>query len=335
MNFIRKRKTLLLIVIMAAISLLSVTITKAFNRNNNNENSTLNIVTSFYPMYIATANIVEGMDHVKLVNLMEKQGGCLHDYQLTTSDMRKLEDADVFIMNGAGMEGYVEEIIKAYPDLTIIDTSKGTTLLDYDGEEHSHEDEEEDDNHEENHSHEEDEPEDEHTHDHGDYNAHMWLDCDNYVIQIQNIANGLAAIDKENGEDYVNHQNEYVAKVQEIKKAFEQLGTPKQTDVITFHNSFDYLAKKLGIHVAYSVEIENESSLNAGQIATVIDYVKKNDVHVLFTEKQYEATIANQIATETGAKVYVLDSLVTGDGNLNSYIDGMMENLEVIKGTLY
>ena len=66
------------------------------------------IVTSFYPMYIDAINITKGVDGVEVVNMTKPQTGCLHDYQLTTEDMKTLEKADAFIVNGAGMESFLD-----------------------------------------------------------------------------------------------------------------------------------------------------------------------------------------------------------------------------------
>lgn len=64
------------------------------------ENTDLTIVTSFYPMYVATLNVVDGVEGIQLKNLSEPQTGCLHDFQLTTADMKLLSTADVLIVNG-------------------------------------------------------------------------------------------------------------------------------------------------------------------------------------------------------------------------------------------
>ena len=70
------------------------------------------IVTSFYPMYIDVINITKGVDGVKVVNMTKPQTGCLHDYQLTTEDMKTLEKADLFVANGAGMENFLDKAVK-------------------------------------------------------------------------------------------------------------------------------------------------------------------------------------------------------------------------------
>ena len=62
------------------------------------------IVTSFYPMYLFTRNLTEGISGVTVVNMTAQNAGCLHDYQLLSKDMKALGAADAFVINGAGME---------------------------------------------------------------------------------------------------------------------------------------------------------------------------------------------------------------------------------------
>ena len=81
----------------------------------------LTVVTSFYPMYIAAENVIGDADGVRLENLSEPQTGCLHDFQLTPEDMKLLSTADVFIINGGGIESFMKEVAEAYPNLKIID----------------------------------------------------------------------------------------------------------------------------------------------------------------------------------------------------------------------
>ena len=82
-------------------------------------------VTSFYPMYIAAENVIGDADGVRLENLSEPQTGCLHDFQLTPEDMKLLSTADVFIINGGGIESFMKEVAEAYPNLKIAFVAKG------------------------------------------------------------------------------------------------------------------------------------------------------------------------------------------------------------------
>ena len=87
------------------------------------------VVTSFYPIHLLARNLLEGIDGIELASLAEPTSGCLHDYQLQTGDMKTLARADVFLINGAGMEGYLEGVFEAFPTLPVVDASQGVTMI--------------------------------------------------------------------------------------------------------------------------------------------------------------------------------------------------------------
>ena len=87
------------------------------------------IVTSFYPMYVATINITDGVDGVEVSNMTKPQTGCLHDYQLMTEDMKTLEKADAFCHQWAGMEDFMDKVTEQQKKLKVIDASRGIELI--------------------------------------------------------------------------------------------------------------------------------------------------------------------------------------------------------------
>ena len=89
-------------------------------KNTDEADDMLTVVTSFYPMYIATLNIVDGVEGVRLENLSEPQTGCLHDFQLTPEDMKLLSTADVFVINGGGIESCFCDVGKPYPNRGVV-----------------------------------------------------------------------------------------------------------------------------------------------------------------------------------------------------------------------
>lgn len=326
------KKLAVLFSIFLFVSLCSVVCTGALNHTQQKEDKELTIVTSFYPVYIATENVIDGMDDVTLINLTENHSGCLHDYQLTTQDMRALEQADVFIMNGGGMESFVEDIAKQYPNLTIIDASEGIDFLESEGHSHKHGEEEEEDKHE--HGHDEEE---ESEHDHGheeEENAHVWMNPVLYQQQVHNIAAGLEKVDSDRIHIYEKNEKTYVNEIKYLIQEYKQLPDVSGQYVITFHDAFAYLAQFMKLEVPYSVDLDDDSGLSAGQIAQVVDCVKHNGVKMLFTEKQYSKSIASNVSNETDAKVYVLDALVNGSKTKDAYLEGMRSNLEVLKKAL-
>ncbi|MBO5656972.1 MAG: zinc ABC transporter substrate-binding protein, partial [Agathobacter sp.] len=137
-----RNKYVFVAVMLALILILGLGVAAiSVNENNSIENEEdFVVVTSFYPMYIAAMNVIGDAPGVTLKNLSEPQTGCLHDFTLTPEDMKLLSNADVFIINGGGIESFMEEIAEAYPNLVIIEASEGITLLESEmGEEHDHE----------------------------------------------------------------------------------------------------------------------------------------------------------------------------------------------------
>lgn len=330
-NDMKQRKFLVLLGIFAIVIAVGVAVT-SLTGGNGKEKKNFTVVTSFYPMYIATENIVDGIEDISLLNLTENKGGCLHDYQLTTEDMKKLENADVFIMNGGGMESFVEDIIKQYPHLTIIDASEGIQFL-------SSPQEEEFDIHEfeEDHVHGETEESasDTHTHDHGD-NAHVWCDFQRYEKQLDNIKTGLCAWNASYQEQFTRNTQSYQNQLEEISKVWKKAvhKQHKLQAAVVFHDAFRYFMQQSEIDVIGGIDMDEDASLDAGEVASLIHKIEDkkresgNTIEILLiTEDKNRAFITNSIAKQTGAKVVVMNPLTSGAMNKDSYLQGMRENL--------
>lgn len=312
-----KKKLIFLIVSMILITGIGLVLTSMVSKEEDSEN--IKIVTSFYPMYTLTKNII-GEDllnderaEIEVVNLTSYQTGCLHDYQLTTDDMKKLEDASVLVINGGGMEGFVEEIVKSYPDIEIINASEGISMLASEG-----------------HSHEEDH---DHDHDH-EHNAHVWLNMDLYIQQAKNVEQELGRLYPAHNDIFRDNSKEYQERVRELQDEFKiSLAAYKNIPIIIFHDAFVYLADEFGLNMAYVINIDEDSatSLSARQVSDIINIVKQEDVRILLSEEQYSESVAKTIADETDAEVYVVDTIVTGDEDKEAYFDGMRRNLETLK----
>jgi zinc transport system substrate-binding protein len=269
------------------------------------EHNGLNIVTSFYPIYIATINVTKGISGVSVTNMTESATGCLHDYNLKTGDMKRLEGADIFAINGAGMESFMDKIVQQKPGLQTVDASRGITLL-----------------------------KNEST---GGENAHVWVSVSGAVEQVRNIEEQLAACDPANARAYGSNAEAYVKKLEELEKRMhKELDSLKDRNIVTFHEAFTYFAREFGLNVSAVMELDPGSEPEAGELAALIDTVRKDKVRALFTEPQYASDIADVVAKETGAEVYVLDPVVTGkaDGDADAYIKKMEENMKTLKEAL-
>ena len=272
-------------------------------------------VTSFYPMYVFTLNVTKDVPGVRVVNMAGESTGCLHDYQLQTRDMVTLEGADALIINGGGMEQFMDKVIAQQPNLPVIDAGSGIDMLcSEDGHDHEH---------------------GEHDHDHGVYNAHVWLDPALAMRQVQNIADGLAAADSENAESYQQNAAAYKARLQALHTELSaQLAPLAGSAIVTFHEAFTYFADAYGLVVAGVIANDAGEEPSTRQIAETCDLVKSMQVKALFVETQYPTKSAETIARETGAKVFTLDPVVSGDGSPESYENAMRENARVLTEAL-
>ena len=280
------------------------------------------VVTSFYPIYLFTLNLTDGLEGVAVRNLAQPGTGCLHDYQLSTGDMKALQSADVFLINGAGMESYLDFAMDSLPDLRIVDASEGVALLPAEPEEHDH-DEDEDDGHD---------------HDHGDWNAHIWLDAGNAQIMVRNLAAGLMAALPDRAEAIEANRDAFLTRLAALDEELRAgLSDLPRRDIITFHEAFPYFANAYGLHVAAVVNREPDDALSPRQLAELVSTVRALGNPPLFTEPQYEDIAAQTISRETGAPIYELDPVVTGPSEnvpLDYYETCMRANLAVLQEAL-
>ncbi len=83
------------------------------------------IVASFYPVMLVTKMVTEGVDGVAVTTLASTDTGCLHDYALMPNDMKNLETADMFVINGLGMESFLDKL----KTQNTVDLSEGVTAV--------------------------------------------------------------------------------------------------------------------------------------------------------------------------------------------------------------
>lgn len=294
------------------------------------EDEKLHIVTSFYPMYIAAMNVVGDTENVELTNLSEPQTGCLHDFQLTPADMQLLSEADAFIINGGGVESFMEDVASAYPDLVIINASEHLDLLAED-EEEGHEGHEDEENHEE-HDHGEESESGEHVHDHGDVNAHAWMSVEMYRGQVQAIAQGLAELDPEHEQSYLDHAAQYDVKLADLQSEQEEIAPMiSGQSVILFHEAYEYVAGDYGLDVAFVMDLDEERQVSAGEVAQVLEEIEEHGATCILAEELYGQKMAQTVQKSADIQVLYLDTLNRGDYDPDSYLTGMHRNLELMR----
>ena len=280
-------------------------------------NNKIKFVTSCYPVNIITLNLTENIEGVEVINMSENQSGCLHNFQIQSEDLKNIEKSTAFIINGAGMENFLNKVVYEIPKVKIIDSSIGINLIEEETEcTHNHGD-------------------GEHHHHHHESNPHIWLSVENYIKQVQNVTNGLIIVDPTHEKTYKENCEKYIFKLNELKNQLSaDLNELKGKDIITFHKAFSYFAKDFGLNIAGTINDEPENEPSAKQISAVINTIKEKNIKSIFTEPQYSSSSADIIAKETGVKIYTLDPAVTGENSKDSYINIMKENAKTLKSAL-
>lgn len=281
-------------------------------KNTDEADDMLTVVTSFYPMYIAALNIVDGVDGVRLENLSEPQTGCLHDFQLTPEDMKLLSTADVFVINGGGIESFMSDVAKAYPKLDVVEACEDVALL-------SEDDDETDGAHD-------------HDHDHGDENAHAWMSVPRYRTMVKTIASHLAQKDEAHAEEYYANAEKYDAKLAVLEEKIDSLKSlTGGQNIIIFHEAYEYVADDFSMNACYLLDLDEERSVSAGEVKQVIGAIKDDGVSVILAEELYGKSMGDTVSRETDVHMVYIDPLNRGDYDKDSYLDGMEHNIELIK----
>jgi len=259
-------------------------------------------MTSFYPVYITTLNITKDVPGVKVINLTPPVTGCLHNYSLTSNNMKDLALADIFVINGAGMESFLDKVIKENSDLKIVEASKDIELI---------------------------------RGTHEEYNPHVWTSVSNLIKQVENIQKDLSKYDPAHSELYKENALYYIERLYKLKTDIKEgLKDIKNRNIITFHEAFPYFAKEFDLNIVAVIQREPGTEPNARELTETINLIKGKKVKALFIEPQYPKNSADVISRETGLKLYNLDPVVTGPIELDAYIKIMNRNLLVLQEAL-
>ncbi len=315
----------------------------AASNKGNIEGELLQIQTSFYPIYEFTRQVAGDLAKVELL----VPGGVEpHDWEPSPQDIQKLVESDLLIVNGAGMESWLEQVEASTTSgkLEIVEASEGITMMEGgEEEEHAHEEEE--------HAGEEGQaPDDEadageaahehdHDHDHGGLDPHVWLSPALAVQEVRSIEAALAKADPEHAADFKHNADAYVAQLEQLNQEFtEGLAKAKRKDFITQHAAFGYLAREYGLTQVPIAGLAPDQEPSAEQMTEIVKFAKEHQVKTIFFETLVSSKVAETIAREIGAKTAVLNPIegLTADDEAagRDYLSLMRQNLDALKAAL-
>lgn len=292
--------SLLMAVMLCALSLLLTGCGKA----EQSQREGLVIYASVYPVYDFTVKLA---GEYAQVSLLVPAGMEPHDFELGTQDVVKLEEADILVYCGAGMEHWVDKTLETLSNtrLTAVEASEGITLLSAEGM---------------------DDP-------------HVWLDPENAILMMENIKNALCQLDSANAEGYEANFEAYKEKLQALNQRYEEaLGNISKHDIVVSHASFGYLCNAYGLNQVAIEGVMADSEPDPATMSSIINFMNEQGIQVIFDEALENQKVVETIAKETGADVQVLDPIEglsqTRMEAGEDYFSIMEKNLEVLKAAL-
>ena len=238
-----------------------------------------------------------------------------HAYNLTSSDIKKIREARLVLLNGLGLEK--AELQRAVKQSKVASAEATAGIKPLAADEHHHE---------HNHGHD---------HDHGEFDPHVWNDPVLMQRYAANVAIALIKADPAGSRYYQQRFKDYQNVLNQLNNyANQQFGAvaPAKRKVLTGHDSFAYLGKRYQVKFISPQGVSSEAEPSARQIAAIIRQIKAENVKAVFTENIKDGRMIARIAKETGVKVsggLYADALSSG-APAGTYADMFRYNVRVM-----
>lgn len=232
----------------------------------------VNVVTTIAPL--SDFILAVGGDRVE-VTVLVPPGAEPHTYEPTPSQMEGVAKADLYVMNGAGLEFWMDKVLGVNKNMVVIDSSEGAVVLRESADE---------------------------------LDPHIWVSLRNAAKQVNNICSGLIQVDPENSDYYNKNRDEYLEKLKALDGELNQTFAAKEDKTfIVYHPAWTYFARDYNL--VQVPLLENEKEPGPKYLASIIDLAIENNITTIFVEPQYNPKSAEVIAREMKANIQVLDPL--------------------------
>jgi zinc transport system substrate-binding protein len=301
------------------------------------------VVVSIKPIHALTAAIMAGVGEPSLIL---KGAASPHGYALSPSDARALQNADLLIWVGPGLEGFLVsslDSLAANATQVMLMEAEGLTLLPWrDTHDHAHheghghhEDHAEahhDDHHEDHHDdhaqHDEkhhgdhhDDHHDEHAHgghhdDHHDDHAeaeggwdnHIWLDPANAQPIVAAIVQALSTLDPANAALFQANAEALLTDIEVLDAEIgRQLDGLGETPFVVFHDAYQYFEAAYGLRAPLAVSLSPEIPPSAQRLRAIQE--EAEGINCFFAEPQFSGQVVERLAEGLGFEVGLLDPL--------------------------
>ena len=273
-----------------------------------NAQAEIKVVASIKPIHSLVSYVMDG---VGTPNILVDGSSSPHSFQLKPSHAKMLQDADIVFWIGEDLESFLETQLSS-----IATNAAKITLMELDDiellkfrEKHifdKHDDHEE---HAEEHAEEQAEHEDHHDeHNHGEFDIHFWLDPEIAKVMVKSITRELSDIDVANKSIYKANALKAIGELDELIEA-TKIKINKDASYVVFHDAYQYFEQRFGIEVLGALSVNPEILPGAKQLTEIREVIEHENVKCIFSEPQFNPSIAKTIAADMDVKAAVLDPL--------------------------
>ncbi len=262
--------------------------------------SSREVLTTILPLYIFTANILNGINGVHLQLLIEGENANPHVYTMTVQGVKKIASAEVIIANGKAEEFFdLGKIKDLNPRARVVLTHQVSSRVSYLS------------------------PIDAR-------NPHTWLSPKRAIIECEEIGKALQEAFPEYDAAIGENVKIYRKKLEVLsERIFSMVSKAGGFDIITFHDALDIFAIDFGASILYHIEEVHGIPPSPKRLADILDTIKaKGGKVILVSESPEPDTITSMIAGKTDAPVVWFDPIISGEKNVTRYEETMLRNVE-------
>ncbi|MHC1631414.1 MAG: metal ABC transporter substrate-binding protein [Methanotrichaceae archaeon] len=228
------------------------------------------------------AEIVGG-DKVNVAVLIQP-GTSPHTFETSPSQMKLIENADLYVKNGAGLEIWMDKIIQANKNMFVVDSSTDVDLIKMKQGDHG--------------SHESIRTTD----------PHIWLSPRNAAIQVKNICDGLIQIDPSNADYYRKNRDNYILKLEDLDSDLnDTFSGSEERKFIVLHPAWSYFARDYGLEQIPILSSEKEPGPK--YLTTIVDKAREKNITIIFVDPNFNPKSAEIVAKEIDGRTVPLDPL--------------------------
>ena len=306
----------------------------------------IKVVTSIKPIHSLVSYIMDG---VGSPDLIVDGYNSPHGFSLKPSHAKMLQEADIVIYVGEGVEEFLEKPLESIASNAVkfeLLGQSGIKKLKFrernifgdhdDHDDHGHDKKAKKEDHDDHDDHDHDkkakkDDHDDHGHDdhgHGEFDPHIWLDPMNAKIIVKKVTNQLSKLDKENSSTYKSNSKKALKELDQMIKEVKS-SVNKDAKVVVFHDAYQYFEKRFKVNIIGALTVNTDVLPGAEQLAEIREVIEHEKVTCVLSEPQFNPDIVETIAKDTNISSGVLDPLgATLDSGKTLYFD-LIKNISL------